>query len=279
MDTTQKGEFRYGGISPFELQIRYTETTRDTVTEGRDSHVHPECEVYINLSGDVSFMVEKRIYPITPGSIVITRPYEYHHCIYHSDVLHRHFWILFSPMGNERFLRRFFEREAGEGNLLTLPSKLQGELTELCHDMVNRPTGEMEEHYRFFRLLHLLETANSSEFRSDAYPEDVTMTLDYINRTFRDSISINALAKAAHVSVNTLERHFADTLHLSPTAYLKKKRLAHAASVLWAGGTVMEACADSGFSDYSGFIALFKRAYGMTPLKYKKHVMKKREKQ
>jgi len=33
-----------------------------------------------------------------------------------------------------------------------------------------------------------------------------------------------------------------------------------------------QAASSSGFSDYSGFIALFKKAYGVTPLTYKKQM-------
>lgn len=60
------------------------------------------------------------------------------------------------------------------------------------------------------------------------------------------------------------------TLNLSPTEYIKKKRLANVIKLLSTGCTVAEASSQSGFSDYSNFIALFKKIYGTTPLKYKK---------
>ena len=48
---------------------------------------------------------------------------------------------------------------------------------------------------------------------------------------------------------------------------------AHAARLLAGGSSVIDACNLSGFSDYSHFIILFKTAYGITPLKYKKTVL------
>ena len=57
---------------------------------------------------------------------------------------------------------------------------------------------------------------------------------------------------------------------MTPSDYLRKRRLSHAAELLAGGSSVMEACLQSGFSDNSRFIALFKRYYGMTPLNYKK---------
>ena len=259
-------------FSSFGMQMSYVEIHRDSPENQYDSHVHPECEIYINLSGDVSFMVEKRIYPILPGSIIITRPYEYHHCVYHTNALHKHFWILFSAEGNEAILPIFFNRPLGEGNLLTLQPKEQQELIALCHTMIQRKAMPAERFYQFFQMLHLLDSAQVVAPNADSYPPDVAMTLEQINCRFAEPISIGELANAAHVSINTLERHFAELLHMSPTAYLRKKRLAHAAETLYEGGSVMDACVGSGFSDYSNFIALFKRTYGITPLKYQKQV-------
>ena len=274
MQEIQKNELQYG-VRSFSLEIRHVKTNRRDHSEGLEPHVHSECEIYVNLSGDVSFMIEDRLYPILPGSIVITHPYEYHHCIYNSEASHEHFWILFSASGNERLFDRFFRRKKGEENLLTLPADLQRELVELCFALVGNPASDFERHYLFFRLIHLLNVADITAASSKNYPDDVKWAINYINQHFAESISIRELARQTHVSVNTLERHFADTVHMSPYSYLKKKRLAHAASVLGVGGTVMDACAQSGFSDYSAFIALFKRTYGMPPLKYKKHVTAK----
>ena len=272
MDLVKESVQTYGATLPFEVQMRYVETRRDSPGNQYASHVHPQCEIYINLSGDVSFMVENRIYPIFPGDIVITRPYEYHHCIYHSNELHKHFWILFSVEGNEHLFPKFFERSAGEGNLLTLPSHMQQELTELCHKMTNEVVCPAEQMYRFFNLIHLLNCADVVTQERASYSKEVETALEYINAHFAQSLTVSELAKTAHVSVNTLERHFFEVLHMSPSAYLKKKRLARAAECLYAGKSVMESCIESGFSDYSNFIATFKKAYGTTPLKYQKSI-------
>ena len=156
--------------------------------------------------------------------------------------------------------------------MLTLPAEAFAELRELCRDLAERTGNALEEQYRFLRLLHLLEEASTSDVHAIAYPKDVLLSLERINRDLSQPLSVEMLAKEAHVSINTLERHFASALGLSPMAYLRKKRLAHAAALLYAGRTVLEACEESGFSDYSGFIAVFKRTYGVTPLKYKRRV-------
>lgn len=265
---TNHGHFNE--IKPFNILVSYVELYSDSPENVYDSHIHEECEVYINLSGDVSFVVENHIYPLKPGDIIITRPFEYHHCVYHSNKLHKHFWILFSSSGNEYLFDTFYKRKPGEANHLTLPPKETGSLISLCHKMTEQEHSQNKKYYRFFKLINILQNADIVTNAEGNYPPDITYAIDYISRHFSELISVGDIAKEANVSVNTLERHFQQILNISPLAYIKKKRLANATKLLSEGYTVAEASEQSGFSDYSNFISFFKKTYGTTPLKYKK---------
>jgi len=271
-ETIYRKELRYEATAPFTMTLNYVETDRSSPVNQFDSHVHPECEIYINLSGDVSFVVENQIYPIFPGNVIITRPYEYHHCVYHSDAEHKHFWILFSSNGNEALLGRFFDRKAGENNLLLLSPGHQQELISLCHGLIKRTETYLSQYSGFVRIMELLDSADVSDDALKTQPNALTQALDYMNQHFAEPISIRALADASYVSLHTLERYFHEAMGMTPSAYLKKKRLAYAAELLYKGRNVMETCQESGFSDYSTFIATFRQHYGMTPLQYRKHI-------
>ena len=39
-----------------------------------DAHIHDYCEVYFNVSGNVSFAVENKVYPVNTGDIIISKP-------------------------------------------------------------------------------------------------------------------------------------------------------------------------------------------------------------
>lgn len=264
---------KFNAVNAFDMKVTYSETDCNWSGNQLDAHVHEECEIYINLSGDVSFMVENRLYPVSYGNIIITRPFEYHHCIYHSDKVHKHFWILFSASGNEEFLDVFFNRKLGEGNFLSLPIEETEELISLCHELTEKTDDSMQRYYKFFKLLTLLKSAESIS-ASGTYSQEISTAINYINANLSSSISIKEVAKRACVSVNTLERHFQKTLNVSPNSYIKKKRLAYAAKLLASGCSVAEASENSGFSDYSSFIALFKKTYGLTPYKYKRNLDK-----
>lgn len=261
----------FDGIKPFNFSVVYSELYADSAENVNNSHAHEECEIYVNLSGDVSFIVENNIYSIKSGDIIITRPYEYHHCVYRSNKVHKHFWILFSSSGNEYLYDIFFNRKSGKSNHLTLSPEDTETLISICHKMTKEESIQIRKYYNFFNLINILQ---KSDFVYDIemnYPADISYAIEYINHRFREAISVAEIAKNAHVSINTLERHFMQILNISPTEYIKKKRLANATKLLSMGCTVSEASSQSGFPDYSNFIALFKKTYGITPLKYKKN--------
>lgn len=260
----------FGGMNPFDLSISYVEIDSRSPLNVHDAHIHNECEIYINLSGDVSFSVENSIYPVMPGGIIITRPMEYHHCIYHSDKLHRHFWILFSASGNERFFDLFYKRVLGKNNLLMLPADKTTELFSLCHRMADGCDDEVEKYYCFFKLIHLLNSANAVNASTHSGDDFIIKAINYINCNLSLPLSVTDIAHECNVSVNTLERHFVQMLNITPASYIRKRRLANAAKLLSEGHTVTEAGEMSGFTDCSYFIATFKKAYQITPLQYRK---------
>ena len=137
--------------------------------------------------------------------------------------------------------------------------------------MTEKEPMQSRKYYNFFKLINILQNADIVNVTEVNCPADITYAINYINRHFGEAISVGEIAKGANVSVNTLERHFKKTLNISPSEYIKKKRLANAVKLLSSGCTVTEVSEKSGFSDYSNFIALFKNTYGTTPLKYKKN--------
>lgn len=170
-------------------------------------------------------MVEEKIYPIRPGDAILTRPYEYHHCIYHSDAPHEHFWILFSAEGNEALFPLFFCRERGEGNRIVLPREEQTRMFGHCRALLAGEGGLLARYQHFFALLSLLRTGTAAEEESAQVPEELRRVLEYINVNYAGPIAVGALAEMAFVSRNTLERRFQQYLGVSPYAYITGKAL------------------------------------------------------
>lgn len=260
---------QFPAIAPFAFQITEIEIDALDPRNVHTAHSHRECEIYVNLSGDVSFMVEGHQYPVAPGNAIITRPYEMHHCVYHSNAPHHHFWILFSCAGNEPLLDFFLSRVPGTGNRAVLNDADSGALIDCCRAL-GAPGDAGTLYGRFFRMLTLLRRGISSGAGDDWIPPEIAPVLDAMNRHFAQPLSVADLAHDAGMSVATLERSFRRQTGLTPRDYLLRKRLANACRLLDEGASVQEACDRSGFSDCSRFIAQFRAHCGRTPLQYKK---------
>ena len=260
------------GMAPVTLSVSRVELDAASPLNQNEPHIHRACEIYVNLSGDVAFEVENRIYPISRGSVIITRPLEYHHCIYRSQKRHEHYWITFTAQ-QEDFLQIFFQREKGQDNLIQLTEK---QLCRLCDllEALPKTADPLQLRILCLQLFAVLHegTRGSSETTLDALPEVVVRVLRYMDEHLAEDLDIRKLAGVGNVSVNTLERQFKASLGTPPSAVLRKKRLIASMAFLRGGDSVTEAALKCGFSDYSNYIQLFHRQFGMTPLQYKKEI-------
>ncbi len=260
---------RFPKIESFDFEFIYSETDSKSPYNTFNQHIHNECEIYVNLTGDVAFMVEDKIYPISTGDIIITRPFENHHCIYKSNVMHKHYCIFFSPVGNEEFLDVFFARKVGEENLISLKSEQKEILFNILDLLGTEKLSALETAERFLSLLELISKRGEKASKS-FLPNDINEALDVINSSYTEEISVKEIADKCNMSISSLERNFKKYIGMTPRQYIFNKRITRSAELLAAGLTVKETAEQSGFSDYSHFIAEFKKTFGTTPLKYKK---------
>ena len=74
-------------------------TPKDPVLD--PSHIHGYYEIYLNLTGDISFLVNNHIYAVQHGDMILTRPGDVHVCILNSPCVHEHVCLwLDMPLGH-----------------------------------------------------------------------------------------------------------------------------------------------------------------------------------
>ncbi len=255
-----------------EFSVSYSEPTRKTHKFQIDSHCHDCCEIYVNLTGDVSFMVEDTLYPVSHGDAIVTKPWERHHCVYRSDRQHKHYWLLFSAE-NEALYPHFFGREPGRQNLISLPPDQKEELIALCQSLLENKEDDLGRYADFFAMQRLLaKGVPHSPARTDALPKELAAMLEYASGAAFSELSTANLAESGHVSVSTAERLFREYTGMTPLKYITEKRFDKARTLLKNGKNVTEAALESGFCDSSYFILQFRKRYGITPNKFRKQL-------
>ncbi len=258
-----------GNLSSVRYTIAFHELDMYSTRNENHQHAHSEYEIYVNLSGAVSFMCGDNIYPVGPGNIVISRPGEPHHCIYNRDIPHRFYWMLFSCSADEPLLSVFHDRPVGVGNLITLTEEQTVELTQICRSLLPENCGGgLQAGYYFTRLLMLLSSGTAG--RRARIPTGIQAALTYISANVSGNICVKELAEQSHMSLSTFERHFRTYVGMTPKQYIQQRKLVLAAQLLAGGCGVGEAFEACGFADYSHFISLFGKRFGMTPLNYRR---------
>jgi AraC-like DNA-binding protein len=94
--------------------------------------------------------------------------------------------------------------------------------------------------------------------------------VDDINKNLTEINSLSYFTNKYSISSSTLNRLFKDSFNTSPKLYIETQRLTLSRILLRNGESVMSACMKAGFPDYSNFIRLFRRRFGLTPNQYKK---------
>ena len=248
-------------------------TTVDDIDHDEE-HIHDFYEIYVNLSGDVSFLVEDTLYSISRGDVIITAPNEIHRCIYHSDGVHEHFciWIKDLPFESDILREQF-----GRSNKIYLDDEERLRLIDLCFTLY-KSHGNDSLRFRaaesFFGILDMISTGTENKpIQEQALPSSFSEIIDYISAHFTEpTLSVNEICKNFYISKSTLCRRFKNYFQTTPSDYIDSKRFSEAKKLLSSGQSVQNACLNSGFSDCSYFIMRFRKKFGVTPYKYQREL-------
>lgn len=232
-------------------------------------HIHEYVEIFFNVSSDVSFLINNNLYPVKQGEAVVSRANELHVCIYNSSGEHSYF-CLWIDAPAESPLLEFLKSK--EGSPLFELDDRERMLAFL--ECIAEPKSRLEQNAAFLGLLAMFDRSGKDAGASKKLPEGLQRILDDLRESFAEIKGVAEIAEAHFVSTATLNRWFRKYIHSSPREYLESLKLSQAAKLLSSGESVTEACMRSGFSDCSHFIALFKKKFGETPLKYKNGKMK-----
>ena len=254
------------------LNVRYYCQNTPQLDDARvfPPHVHDRLEFYVLIEGNASFMVEEHLYPLMPGDVIVSRPNEIHNCILNERTVHKHlcFWL---ESSSEFLLGDFLTGGEGRGALIS-PSAKEKERLASLYDEVCRAGEEERPHKQTYVMLEILDILRqnlSNETRRLQLPPLLSTILEDVNRNFPYIHDLEYFTRTYFVSQSTLCRMFRKHLQTTPRLYLESKRLAHSRRLLREGKSVLDACYESGFSDYSNYIRLFKRRFSVTPGQYR----------
>lgn len=172
--------------------------------------------------------------------------------------------LLVSPAlwpGAARGPRQFVVKDPGlYAELWSLIDDLRGPLVSLACG--TRLLGCLR------RLLTAEEASPATAAPQRAHVDGVRRVCDYLHEHIADAVSLDELARVAHLSKFYLLRAFRRAYGVTPHAYQMQLRLAHAWRLIVDGQPLSRTTYDAGFADQSHLTRRFADAFGLTPARY-----------
>ena len=257
-------------LDRFEVKYYFSSAPRVYAARQYPTHMHDAIEIYVLLEGDASFVVESSLYHPAPGDVILTKPNEIHNCVLNTDSVHNHlcFWVDASV--GEVF-SEFLQHDFGRGNLISPTPEDKLRLSAL-YDRLHAVSEEGDQRrgfYLLFEILDILARTVGNVHAPQAIPAELARILEDIDAHLLAIDGLDYFTEKFFVSRSTLGRLFRTYLHITPGQYLEAKRLAYSRMLLKKGRSVLAACMESGFSNPSNYIRLFKKRFGITPGEYR----------
>lgn len=265
--------------------IDYTHKISRT-PESYEFHIHDRFEIYFFISGNVKYFIEKEVYPLKYGDLLLMNSNEIHKPFFLSYSDYERIVIHFDPaiariFSSEHFdlLKCFTDRPKGEHNRISLNAAQVSEILKMFKKIDNaaknlydgseiiKLTGFIELLVYINRIFldrqHVTEISNM--------PEELVPVFDYINNNLSGDLSLKALEQKFYMNRFYLSRLFKKSIGISIYEYILFRRISDAKRLLADGASVTKACQMVGFNDYSNFIRTFKKIVGVPPGQYKKN--------
>lgn len=241
-------------------------------------HTHYFTELFYVRKGGGNFIVEDKIFPIAKDDLVIINPNVAHTEISLDTTPLEYIIIgveslIFSFGDNDDYI--YFSCKNSQKNLLFYFISM---------------LKEMEQKEKKYELVcqNLLKVLIINLMRHTDYAFEIAPTQKasrecgrikrYIDSNFSDDITLDSLAKMAHLNKYYLIHVFTKYYGFSPISYLNEKRIQSSKELLLSTNhTIAEVAQLSGFSSQSYFAQSFRKACGMTAGKYRKCMKKQRD--
>lgn len=275
-------------LGPNSFFLLYRNETRNE--HWRMFHAHQGLELLYVHEGRGSVTVERKTFPLQPGTLFCFQPYQLHKVEVppQGDASYIRTNLTFDPRIVEPYAAPFpkllaFLRKLSKGGLTQQVFALGGderlpELLSSFQQAGRRANGEPQEEERALFLLALLRHLQLFVFpEDDAAAHDanranrhIDRILDWVERHFGRPFELEAMAGALHLSPYHVSHLFKSHTGITLSDYITARRLREACALLAnTDKQIGDIGREVGGFGTSYFCQLFKKHKGVTPQSYR----------
>lgn len=234
-------------------------------------HAHHYAELFYIVGGDGQFRIEDKLYPVKANQLVIVNPN-----VIHTEVSYEAHPLEYIVLGIEGLeLSMSKDQESrhrildyrGGGDILTC---LRHILQETQSALPGYET--ICQAYMEILILRLMRSASFSvAAASPLVSHQCAAIRHYIDTHYKEPLTLDILAREAHINKFYLSHAFKEEYGMSPINYMISRRIEESRYLLRETDMSMSQIARVlGFSSASYFSQSFRRAEAMSPNEYRK---------
>lgn len=240
-----------------------------------DVHWHDFYELVYVCDGTATHLLNGSGHPLHPGSMVLLTPADFHEFESTSRQPLTCYNVVVNPSVVERELEDLLPYGVSWApGVLDDGATAEPDFRRLWHESSGGQLAAAPVMTALLRCI-LVEVARLRAGAGDgdgetndagAAPDDVRRAIRYVERHFREPITLSEVAAEARLSPNYLSERFRQVTGTPFQAYLQQLRLRFARSLLASTRLgVTEICHAAGFNSPSHFGRAYRRRYGETP--------------
>lgn len=266
----------------FFYNIKIVHAKNMLLTENfiKKPHSHSHCEIFIHVNGEMEIFVEKNFYRISAGSVRLYASGEFHFGKLEKNVSNEWYQIsvpkeFFEDKTYESLGKAFFERRFGERNVF-FPLQYE-EMKDLAEEIfaAHQIDNVFFEPICKGNILRVLYLANKGSVDSQKAmffgSSALTDILEIINRNSAKISSVDDICRMTNYSASYINELFKKSMNITPYKFVISKKLNQAKIALDLGMSVSSAAEFAGFNNYSNFISIFGKTFGVSPKRYQKN--------
>lgn len=242
-----------------------------TVKKGAyiSNHVHSEFEIMLFVSGNADYVVENQRFALSPYSLILTRPTEYHFLYFkNADVKYERYWVHFNI---EDFPNEIADKLMTKNKVIQLD--YSNRICKIFRIIEEYSAVFSSEKYPDFYqslltemvFLISLETDNNDVITIHEADETTARVLQYVNEHITEPLTVESIAGALFISPSSLCHKFSKYMKTGVMKYVKKKRAYVAEKMLRQGVKPTTVATLCGYGDYSSFYRAYKEIFGIPP--------------
>ena len=250
------------------LNVTWTQYSREW---NSTMHTHRHAELFFIISGQGSFQLMGQTFPVAGRDLVVINP-----GIPHRELSQSGSPLEYIVLGVDRL-----EMLAGDQGYVHTSFHSGWDGLASCLRLLLQEVRDGQEGYPvacqhlleviLLRLLRHSELALAPAPGEYAGSRECDLVRRYIEEHFKENLTLDQLAKLAHINKYYLVHTFRKEYNTSPISYQISRRIQESKFLLTSSDRTLSQIAHIlGFSSLSYFSQSFRRVEGMSPMEYRK---------